>query len=88
MADLKLIYKAATFDEAEYQLLSFEEKWNKKYPQIAKSWRGNWTELSAYFKYPEEVRRIIYTTNAVEEIPQECSAKSPRQRPATRLMNR
>ncbi len=66
MADLKLIYKAATFDEAEYQLLSFEEKWNKKYPQIAKSWRGNWTELSAYFKYPEEVRRIIYTTNAVE----------------------
>jgi putative transposase len=66
MADLKLIYKASTLDEAEYQLLSFEEKRNKKYPQIAKSWRENWTELSAYFNYPEEVRRLIYTTNAVE----------------------
>jgi putative transposase len=66
MADLKLIYRAATLDEAEYQMLTFEEKWNKKYPQIAKSWKENWTELSAYFKYPEEIRRIIYTTNAVE----------------------
>ena len=43
-----------------------EEKWSKKYPQIAKSWHENWTELSAYFKYPEEIRRLIYTTNAVE----------------------
>jgi len=66
MADLKLIYRAATLDEAEYQLLAFEEKWSKKYPQISKSWRENWTELSSYFKYPEEVRRLIYTTNAVE----------------------
>jgi transposase-like protein len=65
-ADLKLIYKAATLEEAEYQLLTFEEKWNKKYPQISKSWRDNWTELSTFFKYPEEVRRLIYTTNIVE----------------------
>jgi len=57
---------ATVFSETEQQLLAFEEKWNKKYPQIAKSWRENWTELSAYFKYPEEIRRIIYTTNAVE----------------------
>ena len=66
MADLKLIYRASTQDEAEYQLVAFEEKWNKKYPQISKSWHENWTELSAYFKYPQEIRRIIYTTNAVE----------------------
>jgi transposase-like protein len=66
MADLEFIYRVATLDEAEYQLLDFGEKWNQKYPQIAKSWRENWTELSAYFKYPEEIRRIIYTANAVE----------------------
>lgn len=66
MVDLKLIYKAVSIDEAEYQLEVFKEKWDKKYPQISKSWQDNWVELTAYFKYPEELRRIIYTTNAVE----------------------
>lgn len=47
-------------------LEEFNEKWGKKYPQIVKSWQANWAELSTYFKYPEEVRRLIYTTNAVE----------------------
>ena len=47
-------------------MYEFGEKWNKKYPQIYKSWVDNWTELSTFFKYPEEVRRLIYTTNAVE----------------------
>lgn len=66
MADLKLVYGAPSLDDAEYQLEELREKWSKKYPQILKSWDDNWTELSTYFKYPDEVRRIIYTTNAVE----------------------
>ena len=45
---------------------TFAEKWDKKYPKIAQSWRENWPNLSAYFKYPQEVRRLIYTTNAIE----------------------
>lgn len=66
MADLKAIYQAPTEDDALYHLEEFKGKWDKSYPQIAKSWESNWTALSAYFKYPEEVRRLIYTTNAVE----------------------
>lgn len=66
MADLKLIYGASTKDEAELRLTDFAEKWDKKYPQISKSWLENWEYLSEFFKYPEEVRRLIYTTNAVE----------------------
>ena len=66
MADLKRIYGAPTLDDAEYRLEEFREKWGKKYPQIIKSWETNWAELSTYFKYPQEVRRLIYTTNAVE----------------------
>jgi transposase-like protein len=66
MTDLKAIYQAPSEDDALYQLEEFKDNWNKKYPQIAKSWEGNWTALSAYFKYPAEVRRLIYTTNAVE----------------------
>lgn len=66
MQDLKLIYGASTLESAEYQLEEFREKWHEKYPQILKSWDINWTELSTYFKYPECLRRIIYTTNAVE----------------------
>jgi len=66
MADLKLVYGAPTLDDAEYRLEEFREKWDKKYPQICKSWDANWAELSTYFKYPQEVRTLIYTTNAVE----------------------
>jgi hypothetical protein len=66
MADLKLVYGAPTLDDAEYRLEEFRETWGKKYPQILKSWDANWTELSTYFKYPQEVRTLIYTTNAVE----------------------
>ena len=67
MQDLKLVYRASTLDETEYQLEVFAEKWDKKYPQISKSWRENWSELTEYFAYPEEIRRLIYTTNAVED---------------------
>jgi transposase-like protein len=66
MADLKAIYQAPSEDDALYHLEEFKEKWGEKYPQIAKSWEDNWAALSAYFKYPAEVRRLIYTTNAVE----------------------
>lgn len=66
MADLKLVYGAVSEDAALDALCAFGEKWGKKYPQILKSWEANWAELSTYFKYPQEVRTIIYTTNAVE----------------------
>lgn len=66
MADLKLVYGAPTLDDAEFRLEEFRGKWNAKYPQILKSWDVNWAELSTYFKYPQEVRTLIYTTNAVE----------------------
>lgn len=66
MSDLKAIYKAPSEDDALYHLEEFSEKWSKKYPQISKSWNDNWAELATFFKYPDEVRRLIYTTNAVE----------------------
>ncbi|WP_367605803.1 transposase [Legionella sp. W05-934-2] len=66
MADLKLVYKASSKDLAEHHLLELEEKWGKKYPAVMKSWNNNWEALSQFFKYPEELRRIIYTTNIVE----------------------
>jgi putative transposase len=64
--DLKKIYKATTEDQAISALEDLEDKWTKKYPMAVKSWKNNWGELSTYFKYPEELRRIIYTTNSVE----------------------
>jgi transposase-like protein len=66
MADLKLVYRASSKDLAEHHLLELGEKWGKKYPAVIKSWNDNWEALSQYFKYPEELRRIIYTTNIVE----------------------
>lgn len=66
MADLKLVYKATSKDLAEHRLLELDEKWGRKYPAVLKSWNTNWDALSQYFKYPEQLRRIIYTTNIVE----------------------
>lgn len=66
MADLKKVYAAVDEQTAQYQLDVFEEKWGSKYPKIALSWRSNWANLSTYFKYPQEVRTLIYTTNAIE----------------------
>lgn len=65
-ADLKKIYAAVNLDDAEFAKEEFREKWDKKYPNIIKSWDRNWAELTAYFEYPSEIRKIIYTTNAVE----------------------
>ena len=66
MADLKRVYAAVDEETALYELEAFGEKWNAKYPKIAQSWEANWSKLSTYFKYPQEVRTLIYTTNAIE----------------------
>jgi putative transposase len=65
-ADLKKIYSAVNLDDAEYALEEFREKWGSKYPSILKSWDKNWVELTTFFEYPQEIRHLIYTTNAVE----------------------
>ena len=67
-ADLKTIYAAATADEAQIRLQEFDEKWGTDYPTIVKSWRSNWARITPFFDYPPEIRRIIYTTNAIESV--------------------
>ena len=66
MKDLKKVYQAATKSQAETELLNLEELWGKKYPVVIRSWNENWDELSNYFQYDEPIRKLIYTTNAVE----------------------
>ena len=66
--DLKLIYAAATEDEAEQQLEQFSLKWEAKFPMIAKSWRAHWLRVIPLFAHPPEIRKIIYTTNAIESL--------------------
>ena len=66
MADLKMVYAAVDEQTALDALDVFAERWDKKYPKISQSWQENWPNLSTYFKYPQEVRRLIYTTNAIE----------------------
>ncbi|WP_193054210.1 IS256 family transposase [Halomonas citrativorans] len=68
MADLKAVYKAATLNAAELALDELEAKWGDKYPLVIASWRNKWPTLSAYFKYPDYVRKAVYTTNAVEAV--------------------
>nr|WP_267900554.1 transposase [Legionella septentrionalis] len=67
-ADLKLIYKSATEDEALLALGQFSERWDSKYPQISRSWRSHWHNLNTLFNYPEDIRKAIYTTNAIESL--------------------
>ncbi len=66
--DLKKIYSAVNEDEALESLDDFGKKWNDKYPMIQRSWETHWDDLSEFFKYPEEIRRVIYTTNAIESL--------------------
>ncbi len=66
MADLKAVYAAVDEEAALNALDIFAENWDKKYPKISQSWRDNWANLSTYFKFPQEVRRLIYTTNTIE----------------------
>lgn len=66
--DLKSIYRATTLESAEAALLEFGEKWDKKYPAISRSWNNNWQNILTLFAFPEEIRKIIYTTNAIESL--------------------
>lgn len=66
--DLKMVYTASSESEAHYELLKLIDKWGKKYSLATKPWFEHWEEVSAYFKYPPELRRIIYTTNAIEAL--------------------
>ncbi len=65
-ADMKEIYTAPNEEAGLLALDRFEEKWSKKYSYAIRSWRDNWLELSTFFRYPEEIRRLIYTTNPIE----------------------
>ncbi|WP_077212043.1 IS256 family transposase [Bacillus dakarensis] len=64
--DLKKVYKAYTLKQAETAFEEFKDKWGQKYPSVIKSWETNWLELTTYFTYPVEIRKIIYTTNTIE----------------------
>jgi putative transposase len=66
--DLKLIYTAATVEEAELQLEAFSKKWDEQLPTISRSWRVNWERLTPFLSYPAEIRRVIYTTNVIESV--------------------
>ena len=68
MRDLKSVYKAPTEEAGLLALDKLEEKWGKKYPYPINSWKNNWDNLAVFFKYPEEIRTVIYTTNAVENL--------------------
>lgn len=67
-ADLKKIYSCATVDEAEQRLAEFEQTWDGAYPPISQSWRRNWARITPFFDYPPEIRKVIYTTNAIESV--------------------
>jgi putative transposase len=66
--DLKEVYRAATVDKAEKQLRLFAEAWDAKYPMISKSWLNHWNNIIPFFAYPPEIRKAIYTTNAIESL--------------------
>lgn len=68
VSDLKNVYHAPTLEAAETAFEVFKQKWSKKYPHAVQSWERNWNELTVYFKYPVELRSIIYTTNAIESL--------------------
>jgi putative transposase len=66
--DLKLIYRAATEQQAQRQLEEFAGNWDKKYPSISALWRRNWEGIAPFFQFPEQIRKIVYTTNAIESL--------------------
>ncbi len=67
-ADLKVIYGADTLEIAEANLESFDATWGDKYPYVVTSWRNNWEGLTVFFGYPKDIRKVIYTTNAIEPL--------------------
>jgi transposase-like protein len=67
-AGLKAIYQSITVEEAEQELEAFAQQWDKQYPSISASWRRHWLNLIAFFEYPDAIRKVIYTTNAIESL--------------------
>jgi putative transposase len=67
-AGLQTIYRAATREEAELRLEEFAQKWDSQFPTIARSWRSNWERITPFFAYPADIRKVIYTTNAIESV--------------------
>lgn len=67
-SDLKSIYQSVTEESALHALDDFSQKWDEKYPQISKSWTANWSNLNTFFAYPDDIRKAIYTTNAIESL--------------------
>ena len=67
-SDLKLIYQSDTLSGAELALGEFREKWDAEYPSIGKSWQLHWDHITPFFEYPAEIRKVIYTTNAIESL--------------------
>jgi transposase-like protein len=66
--DLKRIYQSVTEEEALLEPDNFSSRWDDKYPQISSSWRAHWSNLNTLFKYPQDIRKAIYTTNAIESL--------------------
>lgn len=66
--DLRAIYRAPTLEAAEQALEAFEERWDARFPMIGRKWRANWANLTPFFDYPPEIRKVMYTTNAIEAI--------------------
>lgn len=66
--ELKSVYQAFTKEEAQIELDKLEERWGKKYPIVFTSWRNKWENLTVYFQYPEDIRKVIYTTNVIESV--------------------
>ncbi len=66
--DLRLIYSAAILSQAEQELVAFGAKWDEEHPGISRSWVNNWERLSVFFDYPPQIRKVIYTTNAIESL--------------------
>jgi putative transposase len=67
-SDLQMIYRAVTREEDELQLSEFAARWDEQFPTISKSWRANWERVTPFFAYPAEIRKVIYTTNAIESV--------------------
>ena len=68
VADLKRIYQSVTEQEAALELERFAQHWDSQYPSISRSWRGHWPNIIPFFEYPNEIRKVIYTTNAIESL--------------------
>lgn len=66
MRDLKPVYRAESRELAELRLLELEEKRSRKYPKVLENWQRNWEKLSSYFKFSEQIRKLVYPTNAIE----------------------